>query len=46
MNYLTVGTNKISTDLFQNIENKSGPKPYGGIWQLHITNYTQVIMNG
>ena len=32
MNYLTVGTNIISIDLFQNIENKSGPKPYGGIW--------------
>ena len=42
MNYLTVGTNIISIDLFQNIENKSGPKS----GQLHITNYTQVIMNG
>lgn len=41
MNYLTVGTNKISTDLFQNIENKSGPKPYGGIWATpHNELYT------
>ena len=41
MNYLTVGTNKISIDLFQNIENKSGPKPYGGIWATpHNEQYT------
>lgn len=41
MNYLTVGTNIISIDLFQNIENKSGPKPYGGIWATpHNKLYT------
>lgn len=32
MTYLTIGTNYISSELFQEIKNTNTPKPYGGIW--------------
>lgn len=32
MEFLSVGTDYLSSDLFQNIENTASSKPYGGIW--------------
>lgn len=40
MNYLSIGTNYISKDLFQPIKNGNGYKPYGGIWAtIHNKEY-------
>lgn len=41
MNYLSIGTNYISKNLFQPIKNGNGYKPYGGIWAtIHNKEYT------
>lgn len=40
MNYLSIGTNYISKNLFQPIKNGNGYKPYGGIWAtIHNKEY-------
>lgn len=40
MQYLSLGTNNLYQDLFQNIKNGNGFKPFGGLWATkHNVNY-------
>ena len=38
MNYLSIGTNSLSADLFLEIKNTNGVKPIGGIWATEHNN--------
>lgn len=38
MNYLSIGTNNLSSDLFLEIKNSNGVKPIGGLWATIYDN--------
>lgn len=38
MNYLSIGTNSLSADLFLEIKNSDGVKPIGGLWATEHNN--------
>lgn len=47
MNYLSVGTNKLSSELFLDIKNTTGVKPTGGLWatiyDMNYLNYNEWV---